>query len=161
MTRVILALWILAVAGCGSPEVPEQPLPFSHAVHVAKHAIGCVDCHAGAERGVEAGLPAIGGCLRCHVKPQGQSGGDQVVRDRAAKGGPFRWVQVTRNPGHVYFSHRAHVSFAKLTCADCHGDVSTWAEPPRTPNTELMKMDACMGCHRKRRASNECQVCHR
>jgi len=155
---------IASVAGCGlGTDVPEQPLPFSHAVHVGRHAIACVDCHAGAARGVEAGLPPIGACLRCHMQPQGDpaSGRDEVVRRRAAEGGQFRWVQVTRNPGHVYFSHRAHVTFADMPCTDCHGDVATWAEPPRSVARDLVDMDACMDCHRERGASNECQTCHR
>ena len=157
--------WIAIIAGCASGEGPQQPLPFSHAVHAAQE-IECVDCHPGAERGVEAGLPSIGGCLRCHMRPQGNPKGgaqhaDQIVRQRAAEGGAFRWVQVTRNSAHVYFSHRAHVTFAKMSCSDCHGDVASWAAPPRSPNPSLVDMGACMSCHRKRGASNECQACHR
>jgi c(7)-type cytochrome triheme protein len=97
------------------------------------------------------------------MRPQGDLAlaRDQVVRDRADKGGAFRFVQVTRNPGHVYFSHRAHVSFAKMTCENCHGDVTSWAQPPRAPEPSLVDMDACMACHRKQGASTECQICHR
>lgn len=156
--------WLLAIllAACSGAK-PEQPLPFSHAVHVGAQQIDCVDCHAGARDGVEAGLPAIGKCLRCHVRPQGDPPSEREtrVRARAAEAGAFRWVQITRNPGHVYFSHRAHIHLAHMSCADCHGEVATWDGPPTAPAPELVNMSACMRCHRERGASNECLTCHR
>jgi c(7)-type cytochrome triheme protein len=157
----IAALAVL-VAGCGADK-PKQPLPFSHAVHAGAQEIPCTDCHRGAVDGVEASLPSIGQCLRCHMRPQGEPPSDveALVRARAAEPGPFRWIQVTRNPGHVYFSHRAHAHLAQMTCADCHGDVATWDEPPTAPTADLVDMGACMSCHRQRGASNECHVCHR
>lgn len=155
-TGLFIVLWLGA---CSSKATPEQPLPFSHAIHAGQQAIACVDCHQGVETRAEASLPAIGVCLGCHMRPLGER--DQVVRERAAEGGAFRWVQVTRNAGHVYFSHRAHVSAAQMPCTECHGEVSTWAEPPTTPNQKLISMDACMSCHRERGASNACLTCHR
>lgn len=157
--------WVIiaALVGACSGNKPVQPIQFSHAVHAGAHQIPCTDCHAGARDGVEAGLPSIGGCLRCHVRPQGDppSEREAKVRALAASDEPFRWVQVTRNPGHVYFSHRAHIHLADMTCADCHGDVATWDEPPTEPTQDLVDMGACMSCHRQRGASNECHVCHR
>lgn len=82
------------------------------------------------------------------------------MRVAAAAGGPFRWIQVTRNPGHVYFSHAAHVSVAEIACETCHGDVSQWREPPREPVAKLTSMSECMSCHRERGASNSCETCH-
>ncbi len=147
---------------CSSGESqPEQPLPFSHAVHAGQQAIACTDCHRGAMVRTQASLPSLGVCLSCHMRPQGESGRDQVVRERAAQGGAFRWVQVTRNPGHVYFSHRAHTSFAKMECAECHGPVASWSRPPAQPIQKLVDMGACMSCHRERGAPNECKTCHR
>lgn len=156
---VFATLW---VCGCAA-DVPEQPLPFSHAIHAGQQAIACTRCHAGAERGVSAQLPSIAVCMSCHMRPQGSATPprDQAVRERSAKRGPFRWVQVTRNPGHVYFSHRAHVTFGEMGCDRCHGEVATWAETPRSPEGKLVDMDACMTCHRERKASNECDTCHR
>ena len=153
---------VIGLIGCSGSR-PVQPLEFNHAVHAGAHQIACTDCHAGARDGVEAGLPSIQLCLSCHVRPQGDppSQREARVRQIAAEGGPFRWVQVTRNPGHVYFSHRAHIHLAKMECADCHGDVARWTEPPAEPDPELVDMGECMTCHRRRGASNECNVCHR
>lgn len=163
MTRLLVTLGVVGVLGCGADEQPQQPLPFSHAIHAGAEAIACTDCHAGAETEAGAGLPALGTCMRCHMRPRGQQPNprEQTLRTLAAQGGPFRWVQVTRNEGHVYFSHRAHVAFAKMTCEGCHGDVRTWAASPTQPNADLLSMSACMDCHRERGASNECLTCHR
>lgn len=160
--RWVLVLAIAQYYGCGGKE-PVQPLPFSHAVHAGQEAIACTDCHTGAETAAIAGLPPFVDCLRCHMKPQGEQPNprEQKVRELAARSEPVRWVQVTRNPGHVYFSHRAHVSFADMECSDCHGAVEEWTKPPTRPRADLVSMDACMDCHRQTGASNECLTCHR
>ena len=168
MTRaLVVALVALVALGCRAPrQAPPQPLPFSHALHLqvelADRKLTCTDCHAGAERGAHAGLPALPTCLRCHMRPQGDPPTERegLVRAAAAAGGGFRWIQVTRNPGHVFFSHAAHVSVAKLACTLCHGDVAQWREPPRRPIAKLTSMRACMSCHRARGASNSCETCH-
>lgn len=157
------ALLVLALASaCGSDPPAVQPIAFSHAVHAGNLQIPCVDCHAGAETAAHASLPPISRCLTCHMKPQGAQPNPREwrVRELAAGREPPRFVQVTRNPGHVHFSHGVHVSVVKLPCADCHGDVTTWATPPDSPEPALTSMSACMACHRARGASTECNVCH-
>lgn len=140
----------------------EQPIAFSHAVHVGKKEIACTECHAGAETGARASLPSFDTCLRCHMKPQGDQPNpkEQDVRRLFAEKKRIRWIQVNRNPGHVYFSHRAHVSIARMPCKQCHGDVSLWKEPPAFPEPSLNDMETCMDCHRRNGASNGCRVCH-
>lgn len=162
------AIWIAILVGACSARAPApaQPIAFDHALHLRvrldDRALGCTDCHAGAESAPRAGLPAISTCLRCHMRPQGDkpSAKERRVRELAAAGG-VRWVQVTRNPGHVYFSHRAHVTIAELPCARCHGDVAAWNAPPTEPNDELERMSACLACHRARGAPTDCGTCHR
>lgn len=160
------ALALAGLACAPSAAAPPQPLPFDHALHATVQLddgpLTCPTCHAGAERGTHAGLPALPTCLRCHMRPQGDPPTDDeaLVRAAAASGQPLRWVQVTRNPGHVYFSHGAHVARAGMGCADCHGDVTTWTEPPRHPEARLTRMDACLACHRARRAPTDCATCH-
>ncbi|TMQ15883.1 MAG: hypothetical protein E6J90_13590 [Deltaproteobacteria bacterium] len=168
MTRlVVLAL----VAACSrAPRLPEQPIAFNHALHLSVELdgrrLGCVDCHAGAERAEHAGLPALRDCLRCHMRPQlGERGvpseREAAVRKLAAAAAPTRWVQITRNPGHVYAPHRAHVGIAKLPCAECHGDVAAWTAPPTEPVQRLLRMTECIACHRTHGASTWCGACHR
>jgi menaquinone reductase, multiheme cytochrome c subunit len=165
MTRgaIPLAILVGALATCGRRiQVPPQPLPFSHALHAGRESIGCTTCHAGAETEAASGLPAFSTCLGCHMKPQGEPRpSEAAVRDLAATAGPAPWVQVTRNPGHVYFSHRAHVGLARMTCASCHGDVTRWERPPDQPEERLRSMAACQACHRREGAPLGCATCHR
>ena len=170
---LLLASLIAQLCGCEDRLAPEQPIPFSHKIHLGEKLAAelgegklvCTNCHVGAEAKAQAGLPPVRYCLRCHMKPQGEEDDaselERQVRKLAAAKGPFRWIQVNRNPGHVYFSHVAHTVGAKITCFECHGDVRSWAEPPRRPVPKLHSMRACMKCHRQRGASNACMTCHR
>ena len=163
------SIWLLAVAlvvaasagACDGEPPVVQPIAFSHKIHVADEEIPCTDCHVGAETGVHATLPALSRCLLCHMKPQGDPPSEREprVRELASAHVAIRWIQVTRNPGHVYFSHRAHVTLAEMPCSDCHGDVARWERPPTAGNPALMSMDACLRCHRERGASTDCDAC--
>ncbi len=164
MRRVVLPMLIAMVATCGvRPPAPIQPIAFNHQLHAGKREIGCTTCHAGAERSAAAGLPALTTCLGCHMKPQGSppSLAEAYVRELGASATPVRWVQVTRNPGHVHFSHAAHVTLARMSCTQCHGDVSRWTAPPAQPEPRLVSMGACQTCHRKEGAPLGCATCHR
>jgi len=164
------ALVAIAIGACSAAHAPAQPIAFDHALHVQLEIEGrkvrCTDCHAGAERAEHAGLPALRDCLRCHMRPQLGTQGlanprEARVRELAAAGSGVRWTQITRNPGHVYAPHRAHVGIAKLACAECHGDVATWTRPPTQPVQRLRRMSECIACHRARGAPTWCGTCHR
>jgi c(7)-type cytochrome triheme protein len=154
---------VVALAACGGDgSGPQQPIAFSHEIHVGKVHVPCVDCHVGAETAAHASLPALSRCLICHMKPMGQQPNprEQAVRELAARKDAPRFFQVTRNAGHVHFSHAAHVSIVKLPCSDCHGDVATWSRPPTRPEPALTSMSACLACHRQRNAPTDCDTCH-
>jgi hypothetical protein len=160
----LLGVLLAVGATCGTrPPRPVQPIAFNHQLHAGKHEIGCTTCHAGAERRPAAGLPALRTCLTCHMKPQGDppSAAEGQVRELAGAGAPVRWVQVTRNPGHVFFSHAAHVTLGGISCSRCHGDVTRWKAPPEEPEARLRSMGACQQCHRDRGAPLGCATCHR
>lgn len=168
MTRAFV-LAVLLTSCSSASHTPEDPIAFNHALHLALDIDGknlaCTDCHAGAERAEHAGLPALRECLRCHVKPQlgdrdAPNPREARVRELAAVK-EFRWTQVTRNPGHVYAPHRAHVGIAKLACAECHGDVTSWRAPPTHPIERLTRMSECISCHRQWGAPTTCGTCHR
>ncbi|MBI4511439.1 MAG: cytochrome c3 family protein [Deltaproteobacteria bacterium] len=162
LARLVVACAALLV-GCSEAPPPEQPIPFNHEIHGKKAKLTCLDCHSGATERARAGFPSTQSCLFCHVKPQGDkpTKNERLVRDVVAREGQIRWVQVNRNPGHVHFSHAMHVVAGKLACVQCHGDVSKWKEPPKSPSPELSTMEACMDCHRLEGASNNCRVCHK
>ncbi len=141
-----------------------QPIAFNHAKHLVGEKspkLACTECHTGAERQAVAGLPSLDRCLQCHMKPQSDHKEERAVRDAALRGGPFVWKQVTRNAGHVYFSHAAHTAAAQIPCTGCHGDVASWTEPPRSPDLRLENMGACIDCHRERGAPTACLTCHK
>ena len=146
------------------PAPVRQPLAFNHAIHVGKRDIPCTDCHVGAENDVHAGLPSLSRCLLCHMRPQPQgeppSEREPIVRKLAAEGAKIRWNRVTRNPGHVYFSHRAHVGFAEMECNVCHGDMKSAEHSLTRPNISHLTMRACIACHAQKSVSNDCVTCH-
>lgn len=161
--RAAVIIVVVGLAACGGDRIaPPQPIAFNHKLHAGDQKIPCTDCHAGAERGVRASLPGIGRCLACHMRPQGDKPNprEQAVRELAASRTPVKWTQITRNPGHVYFSHRAHVTIAQMPCGDCHGDVTRWTAPPTEPSEALTSMGACIACHRKEHAPTTCDTCH-
>ncbi len=157
-----LLLWAgvqaAALRRAASPEI--QPIAFNHAIHVQGEEMECAECHQ-AETSVRAGFPSTNDCYKCHRKPQGESPEEPKVRAyrKARKSMPFK--AANRNVGHVYFSHRAHVTFAAMSCRECHGDVGSQTQPVRAPRAALHSMAACMDCHKERGASLECLVCHK
>ena len=172
--RVSFALATAALVAAGgaaalaahraAPAPVVQPIAFSHTRHLVGETspkLACTECHTGAERQAVAGLPSIDRCLQCHMKPQSSLTTERAVRDAAARGGPFAWKQVTRNAGHVYFSHAAHTAGADIPCSFCHGDVASWTAPPSRPDPHLENMAACVNCHREHGASTGCPTCHR
>jgi hypothetical protein len=172
-TRVIF--WLIAAILAGATGVGTfvytrrdvstpvvQPIPFNHEKHVSgKPKLACTVCHPGAEREARAGLPSLARCLSCHMKPQSQSAGEARVRELAMQPVWPRFTALTANHAHVFFSHRAHVGTAGMSCARCHGDVAHWTEPPTEPAYWLQSMDLCLDCHRKEGASTRCITCHR
>lgn len=156
---VALALGALAL-GCDSPSVVSQPLDFSHKRH-AEADIDCLTCHEQAADAPVATLPPLRACMKCHKEPQGKEPDEAKVREYAEKGEPIPWVQVNWLPGHVYFSHRAHVGFAEMECKACHGDMAQLTHSLDRPNTDHLSMSACMACHEQKNASNDCVACHK
>jgi hypothetical protein len=146
----VLPLWTMAE----SSKPPEQPIKFSHKRHAAL-SLACKACHPSAAIAERAGLPAAGQCMLCHANIKKHS---RLVQQLAAfqkEEKPIPWVRVYRLPDFVFFSHARHAT--KVGCAECHGPV----ERRDTLAAEIAhKMTTCMDCHRIRKASNQCHVCH-
>jgi len=138
------------------PSAPvAQPIAFSHSKH---RPMACTVCHAGAETAVRAGIPQDALCLKCHATaPAARAAA--LWRD-ASQGASIPWKRVTHVPDHVFFSHRRHAGLAKLDCASCHADIGQSEAPPRRAPIRL-DMNACIDCHRRERASQDCAACHR
>ena len=136
--------------------VAPQPVAFSHRIHAGKLTLSCQECHSGAATGDEAKLPPLDLCLRCHRTIKADS--PEVAKLRAAQeeGKRIAWVPVYRVPDFVFFSHATHIH-AGLPCAQCHGAVETHDVLQKEISTS---MNACLDCHRKRKAPVGCSTCH-
>ena len=152
---------VMLATGCGESYAEAvQPLRFSHAVH-AEEDMACVDCHLRAEDGPYATTPGVATCMLCHEEAQGEDPEEPKVREYAESEQPIPWVRVNRVVGHVYFSHGVHVKLARLDCAQCHGDMAALEQPVTRSQVEWLTMDACMECHERSGASNDCLGCHK
>lgn len=162
----------------------EQPLGFSHQVHVESSGMTCEDCHAFADDGSFGGIPAIATCADCHAEPQGESEAERVlVEEYVAAGREIPWLVYSRQPDNVYFSHAPHVRRAGIECRRCHGDrgasagappyeynrISTYSRAIWGPRIQgggpdkwdSMKMSACTKCHAERGVRDHCLMCHK
>lgn len=157
--RPIASVAALLLAGACGGEV-RQPIAYSHAVHVKKLEMGCEVCHAAPGGGGELALPALSTCADCHQEANGTSAAEGMVVAAVRAGRDIPWVRLYEVPRHVYFTHRRHVAVAGIACERCHGDMGAQARPPPQPLVALT-MDGCIDCHRERRASRDCDACHR
>ena len=123
----------------------EQPVPFSHQLHVSGFEIDCRYCHTSAERAATAGMPSTVSCVPCHNDAWLNSIAFEPVRRSIATGGPIRWRRVHDIPDYAIFHHGAHTT-AGVGCETCHGRVDqmhvVYQEAPLT-------MAWCLECHRE------------
>jgi hypothetical protein len=151
LTLGTAAAWVLLLP---RPAL-QQPIAFNHARHAG---MGCDVCHRGALEQARAGIPAAAVCLKCHATAPRAAAA--VKWDEAGRDQPIAWLRVSHLPEHVMFSHRRHAGLARLECASCHADVGTSAGPPGRPPMRL-DMNACLACHKREGASQDCAACHR
>lgn len=138
----------------------KQPFVFSHKQHVDLE-IACTDCHTRAERGAHATIPPLKVCMLCHHEKRGTHPDEPKIREMARADLEIQWRQVNRLPGHVYFSHAAHVTYAGMDCRECHGDMKEMTEPVTVSQIGHLDMNRCVACHREKSASTDCLLCHK
>ncbi len=139
-----------------APEGPKQPIPFSHKIHVGM-GLKCLDCHAMKDPGFAAGYPKEATCMACHAAVKTDSPHIRRLAEYEKKNEAVPWVKVYRVPDYVYFSHAFHHQDAGVACGTCHGPV---AERDVIAREKPVTMAACMSCHDKTGAPNECDLCH-
>jgi hypothetical protein len=133
----------------------EQPIAFSHRLHVTDKQIDCFYCHSHPAHSVNSGLPSVQKCFGCHAYVIPNHPEIKKLKAFLKQGVGVPWVRVFYNPDHVYFPHFRHVR-AGVSCASCHGLV----ERMDRLRTHTFYMGFCITCHKKRRASRECTACH-
>lgn len=135
---------------------PEQPIPFSHKLHVGLGA-KCLDCHTIKGTGFAAGYPPSATCMACHAAIKAESPAIQKLAESEKSQRPIEWVKVYKVPDYVWFSHRTHAVDAKVSCETCHGPV---AEREAIFKEKPTSMVSCMDCHAQHEAPNDCDLCH-
>ncbi len=133
----------------------EQPIPFSHRLHVTDKEIDCYYCHPYPERSLNSGLPSADKCLACHdhIIPEHEE--ILKLKGYRDRGENIPWKRVYYNPDHVYFPHFRHIA-KDIECAECHGEV----ERADRLHQVTFYMGFCIDCHQKKDASLECTACH-
>ncbi len=128
---------------------PDQPIKFSHVVHVADNQIDCQYCHNTVSHSKSAGIPDVGVCWNCHsiVREGTHSGKHQInkVVEAYEGGTPIEWIRIHNLQDHAFFSHAQHVTVGKIECATCHGAIE---EMDRVRQVTDMSMGWCINCHR-------------
>ena len=146
-----------AIGDFRPPPAPEQPVTFSHRVHVSQ-GLACTGCHSGAESGDRATLPPTATCMTCHTSVRSDSTEIQKLAGFHAKKEDVPWRRVYRLPDYVVFSHTVHVSSNKgITCETCHGNVRELTQMQKLKDTS---MAACIACHTEKAAPTRCDSCH-
>jgi len=123
---------------------PEQPVPYSHALHVGQLGMDCRYCHNTVEHAAKAAIPPTQTCMNCHSTVRSASEKLIGVRDSYATGMPVEWLRVHDLPDYVYFDHSAHVRRG-VGCVSCHGRVDTMEV---VYQAEPLSMGWCLDCHR-------------
>lgn len=158
--HVIKVLGLVVVAGGGyvtmlvaygaSPKTlavgyaPEQPVPYSHKLHVGELGLDCRYCHTSVEETAKANIPPTSTCMNCHSMVWKESEKLAPVRESFASGQPVEWIRVHSVADYAYFNHSAHVSRG-IGCVSCHGRVDTMEV---VYQTQPLSMAWCVDCHR-------------
>ena len=137
---------------------PEQPVAFSHHIHVGQLGIDCRYCHTNVEESNHSNVPDTATCMACHTGA-GDAGylnaslwashKENVhltrVRQAYATGEPIPWARIHKVPDYAHFNHAVHVN-AGISCYSCHGRIDTH-EVARQVHS--LSMAWCLECHRE------------
>ncbi len=137
----------------------DQPVEFNHRLHVEDVGLECTDCHAYYASETFSGMPDADACSFCHEEAQGEDPEEAKLAQLLADGRTLDWRPLFRQPAHVFYSHRRHVTVAKLECEACHGSIAASEAPPRSVDT--LSMDDCIECHEQQGVEDDCTSCHR
>jgi hypothetical protein len=132
---------------------PDQPIPYSHALHVGQLGLDCRYCHTTVENAAFAAIPPTQTCMNCHANirnnrknADGSPAKLAPLFESYESGKAVEWVQIHDLPDFVYFNHSAHVTHG-VGCATCHGRVDKMAENG-VQQVKLLTMAWCLDCHR-------------
>lgn len=134
---------------------PEQPVPFSHALHAGQLRMDCRYCHNTVFDAAHAAIPPTATCINCH-SPANDQGVTPTAAVRATSpnldpiheswltGRGMAWIRVHNLPEFVYFNHAAHVN-SGVSCKTCHGRID---QMEVVYQAKELSMAWCIECHR-------------
>ncbi len=123
---------------------PEQPVPFSHALHAGGLGLDCRYCHSTVERSAFAAIPPTQTCMNCHASVKKDSPLLELVRKSWETDEPIHWRRVHLLPDYAFFDHSVHLA-AGVGCVSCHGRVD---QMDVVAQKEPLSMSWCLSCHR-------------
>ena len=123
---------------------PQQPVPFSHALHAGQLGLDCRYCHNTVERAAHAAVPPTQTCMNCHKSIRPESEKLAKVKQSYETGLPIEWIWVNRIADFTYFDHSAHVNRG-VGCVTCHGRIDQMEVVERKRS---LSMGWCLDCHR-------------
>ena len=135
---------------------PEQPIHYSHKLHMEKNQMECQYCHSGVTKSSFATIPSVELCMGCHKSVKTESEEIKKLKSYFDKNQPVPWVSVTNLQEHVRFNHKRHLK-AGVGCQNCHGQIQKMEVVERVSS---LKMGFCVSCHRDKGASIDCSTCH-
>src|SRR5690606_4128113 len=129
---------------------PDQPIKFSHQVHMTENQMDCMYCHHTVTTSKSANIPSTNLCMNCHIVVREGSRSGRFEIDKLVKayeeGRSIEWVRIHELPDHVFFSHAQHVGAGNLDCMQCHGNVE---EMHVVRQVQDLSMGWCVECHRE------------
>jgi len=161
-------VWLVFGPAIGVGYSPEQPVPYSHALHAGNKMIpdpanpgkmrkglniDCQYCHTGVAVSKKAGIPSMNICMNCHnsikrfEEPVKKFAEDYTKRKKG-----IEWIRVHNMPDHVRFAHAPHIRVllkkgqpTKSACVKCHGKVE---DMEVVEQVKSLNMGFCVNCHR-------------
>ncbi|MCP3902738.1 MAG: cytochrome c3 family protein [Planctomycetes bacterium] len=124
--------------------MPEQPVPFSHALHAGELGMDCRYCHNTVERAAKAAIPPTQTCMNCHTQIHKDSELVAPLMQSYQTGLPMPWKRVHDLPDYAFFDHSAHVNRG-VSCVSCHGRIDRMEV---VYQAEALSMGWCLECHR-------------
>ena len=138
---------------------PQQPIAYTHTVHINQAGLQCNYCHVGVDKGPIASIPGVSTCITCHDAEESAASPERMkIFEYQKKGEDIPWQRVYGwvEESHVKFNHAPHIR-AKVECATCHGDVANMTVAEKVVDHT---MGFCRSCHLEKKASNDCMTCH-
>lgn len=146
---------------------PDQPVPYSHALHVGQLGIDCRYCHTTVDDAAFASIPPTQTCINCHAPKTRMADGSDTgfsgvhqnsealrpVWESWESGRAIPWVKVHDLPDYAFFNHSAHVNRG-VGCVSCHGRVDKMGGAGTDDaiagvyQVQNLSMAWCLECHR-------------